>query len=127
MKRSEYTARVRPRALGAASDVERIKGSNLRRRILHRLIATVAALIWLPSTSNASTGALPSQNSPRKSFSDRIILVDNPDSTITAIVQLGHVGRVKPAWVIPVRGKPKLGLSSSVAFRRLDEATAPEY
>jgi hypothetical protein len=60
--------------------------------------------------------------------SDQVIFVDNPDSTITAIVQIGYAGSAKNfAWLIPVPGTPQVEVSSSVVFKRLGVATAPQY
>ena len=59
---------------------------------------------------------------------EQIIFVDNPDDTITAVIQIQYVGPSKKfAWVIPMPGKPTIGVSSNVAFQRLDAATSPQY
>lgn len=60
--------------------------------------------------------------------SAKVIFVDNPDSTITALVQLGYAGPANNfAWVIPVPGAPEVGVTSNVVFKRLEAATAPQY
>ncbi len=93
----------------------------------------VAAAILLVSAAtgpraHAFGGFWSSQSVPVKQTAERIVFVDNPDATVTAIVQLEYAGPPqKFAWVIPVPGKPKVGISSSTVFGRLDAATAPEY
>ena len=69
-----------------------------------------------------------SQTAPVKQAAEEIVFVDNPDSTVTAIVQIKYAGpSQKFAWVIPMPGRPTIGVSSNTVFRRLDAATAPEY
>ena len=58
----------------------------------------------------------------------QILFVDNPDSTVTAVVRVRYVGPAKTfAWLVPVPGTPKVSVSSSAVFERLDAATAPQY
>ena len=78
--------------------------------------------------AHAFGGFWSSQAAPVKQTAERIVLVDNPDATVTAIVQIDYAGAPQRfAWVIPVPGKPKVGISSNTVFGRLDAATAPEY
>jgi hypothetical protein len=90
-----------------------------------------AMLLLSPAMSHrarAFGGLWSSQSASIKQSSERVIFVDNPDSTITAIVEIKYTGpAAKFAWVIPVRGTPSVGFSSSTVFDRLDAATAPEY
>ncbi len=103
--------------------------SNLSRSILGSV--GVAILLSSPAMSHgayAFGGFWSSQTAPVKQAAEEIVFVDNPDSTVTAIVQMNYVGpSQKFAWVIPVPGRPAIGVSSNTVFRRLDAATAPEY
>jgi hypothetical protein len=73
-------------------------------------------------------GLWSSQGAPVQQAGEEIIFVDNPDSTVTAIVRVKYEGSSpNVAWVIPVPGKPTVGISSTTVFQRLDAATAPQY
>ena len=59
---------------------------------------------------------------------EQIVFVDHPDATITAVVRIRYVGPAKTfAWILPVPGRPKVSISSSAVFERLEAATAPQY
>lgn len=78
--------------------------------------------------ARAFGGLWSSPGEPVRQASEAIIFVDNPDSTTTVIVQLAIAGPSRHvAWVIPVPGRPKIGLSSNTVFERLDAATEPQY
>ncbi|HKP61319.1 MAG TPA: DUF2330 domain-containing protein [Polyangiales bacterium] len=90
--------------------------------------------LWLVGTTLLLTqqvhafGGLWSAQNAVKQASEKILFVDNPDSTITAIVQIDYAGPAeKFAWLVPVPGEVKLAVSSATVFQRLDAATAPEY
>jgi hypothetical protein len=69
-----------------------------------------------------------SQSAPVNQAAEQILFVDNPDSTVTAVVRIQYEGPPQHfAWVIPVPGKPTIGVSSNIVFERLDAATAPQY
>jgi hypothetical protein len=81
-----------------------------------------------PQRAHAFGGLWSSQTAQLRQASEAIIFVDNPDSTITAIIQIQYAGPPqKFAWVIPVPGTPTVGVSSNTVFQRLDAATAPHY
>src|SRR5579863_9169777 len=89
---------------------------------------SVASLWLLCPHAYAFGGFWSSQTAPVRQTSEQIVFVDNPDSTVTAIVQIRYAGpSAKFAWVIPLPGKPTVGVSSSKVFERLDAATAPQY
>jgi hypothetical protein len=92
---------------------------------------SLAALLLSPALSEharAFGGLWSSQGVPIEQSGERIIFVDNADSTVTAIVQLESTGASRRfAWVIPVPGAPRVGISSYTAFQRLDAATAPRF
>jgi hypothetical protein len=82
----------------------------------------------LSHPAHACGGFWCSQAAPVDQVAEQIIFVDNPDETVTAVIQIAYEGPSKKfAWVIPIPGKPKIGVSSNVAFQRLEQATAPEY
>jgi hypothetical protein len=78
--------------------------------------------------AHAFGGLWSSRGAPVKQSAEQIVFVDNPDSTVTAIIQMRYVGASqKFAWVIPMPGTPTVGVSSNTVFQRLDAATAPQY
>jgi hypothetical protein len=97
------------------------------------LSVSVAVSVLLSSpvlirSAHAFGGFWSSQAAPVKQTAEDVILVDNPDSTVTAIVRMSYTGASERfAWVIPVKGTPKIGVSSDTVFQRLEVATAPEY
>lgn len=65
---------------------------------------------------------------PVNQSAEKIIFVDNPDATVTAIIQVKYAGPSRKfVWVIPMPGHPTVGFSSNTVFQRLDAATAPQY
>lgn len=59
---------------------------------------------------------------------EQVLFVDNPDATITAVVRIRFMGPARQfAWLVPVPGSPRVSVSSSVVFERLDAATRPQY
>jgi hypothetical protein len=108
-----------------------MKVSKLSAGVLGRAGVCVAALLLSPAMSDraqAYGGFWSSQTTRVKQSAARIVFVDNPDSTVTAIVQMSYAGPSQDfAWVIPMPGTPTVGVSSNAVFERLDAATAPEY
>ncbi len=102
-----------------------MKISNLSRGIRRAVAALVSALL-LATTPRAYAYGEP--RAPVPPSAEKILLVDNRDSTTTAILQIDYAGPSRTfTWVIPVPGKPKVGVSSNAVFRRLDAATSPQY
>ena len=95
------------------------------------LALSAGALVLSPVMSRpveACGGFWCSQTAPVNQSAEQIIFVDNPDDTVTAIIQINYVGpSEKFAWVIPIPGDPEIAVSSNTAFARLDGATAPQY
>jgi hypothetical protein len=92
---------------------------------------SVATLLLSPAMSPcvyAFGGFWSSQSAPVNQAAEEILFVDNPDSTVTVVVRIKYEGPSRNfAWVIPVPGKPTIGVSSNTVFERLDAATAPQY
>jgi len=106
-----------------------MKIANLSPGVRRSVAALVPALLLSTSDRAYANGELwSSPSAPVSPAAEKILLVDNPDSTTTAIIQIDYAGPSQAfAWVIPVPGKPKVGVSSSAVFRRLDAATSPQY
>jgi hypothetical protein len=78
--------------------------------------------------AEACGGFFCSQAQPVNQAAERIIFSDNPDGTVTAVVQIVYQGPSERfAWVLPVPTVPTIGVSSNVAFTRLQTATNPNY
>jgi Uncharacterized protein conserved in bacteria (DUF2330) len=91
-------------------------------------VAVFALAVATGQPARAFGGLWSSEGAPVRQATEAIIFVDNPDSTITVIVQLKVAGPSRHvAWVIPVPGRPRIGLSSNTVFERLDVATEPQY
>ncbi|MEO0324168.1 MAG: DUF2330 domain-containing protein [Myxococcota bacterium] len=59
---------------------------------------------------------------------ERILFVKRPDGRTTAVVEIQYQGPAPDfAWVLPVPGTPEVGVSSTVAFDRLQQRTNPSY
>lgn len=69
-----------------------------------------------------------SQTAPVEQTREQIIFSQNPDGTVTCVVQIAYSGPSQRfAWLLPVAGVPKIGVSSNVAFDRLTAATQPSF
>lgn len=93
-------------------------------------VMLAALLISLATAQPAQAfgGFWSSQPTPVRQSGLEIIFVDNPDSTITAVVRIRYAGAPqKFAWLMPVPGKPTVSVSSNTVFERLESATAPQY
>jgi hypothetical protein len=105
--------------------------SILSPSVLGALGVSVAALLLSPAMSrcaHAFGGFWSSKTAPVSQAAEEIVFVDNPGSTVTAIIRIRYVGpSQKFAWVIPVPGRPTVGVSSNTVFQRLDAATTPQY
>jgi Uncharacterized protein conserved in bacteria (DUF2330) len=108
-----------------------MKISNLSPGIRRSVAIAVAALplaLAMSQRAYAYGGFWASRTAPVNPSAEEIIFVDNSDSTVTAIIQIKYAGpSQKFAWVIPVPGRPTVGVSSNAVFQRLDAATAPQY
>ncbi|MEM6954640.1 MAG: DUF2330 domain-containing protein, partial [Myxococcota bacterium] len=50
------------------------------------------------------------------------------DGTTTAVIEIQYAGPSENfAWMLPVQGRPEIAVSSTLAFDRLQSATAPSY
>ena len=65
---------------------------------------------------------------PVNQAAERIIFTHNGDGTVTSVVQILYQGPAERfAWVLPVPGRPEVGVSSNLAFTRLQQGTNPSY
>ena len=106
-----------------------MKITNLSPGVRRSVAALVSALLLATSHRAYADGDFwSSPRAPAPPSAEKILFVDNPDSTTTAILQIDYAGPSQSfGWVIPVPGKPKVGVSSNAVFRRLDAATSPQY
>lgn len=85
-------------------------------------------LAFSPEPARACGGFFCSANAPVNQAAERIIFSKNDDETVTAVVQIQYSGSSEEfAWVLPVPGIPEVGVSSDLAFRRLQQASNPQY
>ena len=103
---------------------------NLRGRTAAGALLAGGLLLspGLTPRAEACGGFWCSLQAPVEQAAEQIIFVDNPDETVTAVIQIQYQGpSEKFAWVIPIPGDPKIEVSSNTAFARLRGATDPQY
>ena len=90
-------------------------------------IATAAA--WgTPLPARACGGLFCSSANPVNQAAEQIIFVDNPDGSVTAVIQILYEGPAHQfAWVLPVPGNPTVGVSSEQALATVKGLTNPQY
>ncbi|MBX3274409.1 MAG: DUF2330 domain-containing protein [Sandaracinaceae bacterium] len=65
---------------------------------------------------------------PVNQAAERIVFAREPDGSVTAVIQIQYAGAAEEfAWLLPVAGSPEVRVSSNEAFRRLQQATNPQY
>jgi MYXO-CTERM domain-containing protein len=91
-------------------------------------VATAAALGAAPAPAHACGGLFCSSTNPVNQAAEQIIFVDNPDGSVTAVIQILYEGPAHQfAWVLPVPGNPTVGVSSEQAFASVKGLTNPQY
>src|SRR5262245_60890502 len=89
-------------------------------------VATAVALGATPTPAHACGGLFCSSANPVNQAAEQIIFVNNPDGTVTAVIQILYQGPAHQfAWVLPVPGNPTVGVSSDQAFDTLKQVTNP--
>ena len=109
-----------------------MKSIAARGRLLTGLGVCLGAglLAALPAApAQACGGLFCSAATPVNQAAERIIFAyDKPNKQVTAVVEILYQGPAeKFAWVLPVPGVPKVGVSTSAVFDRLQAATNPTY
>ena len=109
----------------------------MNRRLFHALglgsafavgLTTAATLFAAPAPAHACGGLFCSSTNPVNQAAEQIIFVDNPDGSVTAVIQILYDGPAHQfAWVLPVPGVPKVAVSSDQAFVSLKSVTNPLY
>ncbi|HTU62350.1 MAG TPA: DUF2330 domain-containing protein, partial [Polyangiales bacterium] len=96
-----------------------MKISELPHLVLRALAP--ALLLLMPIDRAHAFGAISASASTEiEQTGEQLILIDNPDSTVTAVIQLELSGTAEDlTWVIPVPAEPTVTLSSSTVFQRL--------
>lgn len=94
------------------------------------LAAAVGACLGLSAPSVEACGGLfCSAANPVNQAAERIIFANNGDGSVTAAIEIQYEGPSEQfAWVLPVPpGQIEVGVSSKVAFDRIDQASNPSY
>ena len=103
-----------------------MKISELSHLVLRALALAVLVLPIQRAHAFGAVGARAGE--AREQTGEQLILIDNPDATVTAVIQLELTGSATDlSWVIPVPAEPTLSLSSSTVFQRLSSVTSPQY
>ncbi len=101
---------------------------TLARAALGALVLASVALA--PARASACGGLFcgAGANQVVNQVAERILFLARPDGRTTAIVEIQYQGPAPEfAWILPVPGTPEVGVSSSVAFDRLQQRTNPRY
>ena len=96
---------------------------------LYSYLFVLAAMIMSPSIALAC-GGLFCDVGPQmvNQAAEGIIFAKHDDGNITAVVQVLYEGDSSEfGWIIPVPGVPEVGVSSNIAFTRLQTFTNPTY
>ena len=68
-------------------------------------------------SAQACGGTFCNTNTPVNQTAERIIFVDRPDGTVTAVVEIQYQGSAEDfSWVLPVPGIPDVDVSSTLAL-----------
>jgi MYXO-CTERM domain-containing protein len=95
--------------------------------------ALASCTAWLApggvTPARACGGFFCSQQNPVDQSAENIIFVhDEQGGKVTAVIQILYQGpSEKFAWLLPVPGKPEVGVSSNIVFQNLRAATDPQY
>ncbi|MEM1414828.1 MAG: DUF2330 domain-containing protein [Myxococcota bacterium] len=86
------------------------------------------ALTLAPAPASACGGFFCDNSQPVNQQAERIIFAEEPDGTVTAVIQITYAGPAERfAWMLPVSGSPDIAVSSNAAFDRLQQASNPTY
>jgi hypothetical protein len=84
-----------------------------------------------PSPAHAYGGFFGSQQQAVRQAGERVILADNGDGTITAVIEVSYAGPAQNfAWLLPIGNatdESELTMSSNAALWRLEAATRAEF
>ena len=87
-----------------------------------------AGLTLQPAPAAACGGFFCDNNQPVNQQAERIIFAQEPDGTVTAVIQIQYAGPSERfAWMLPVSGRPDIAVSSNAAFTRLQAVSNPIY
>lgn len=88
------------------------------------------AWLWLSQTERARAfgGVWSASGEALEQTAEQLILIDNPDGAVTAIIQLTLDGPAQElTWLVPVPAQPNVGFASNTLFQRLLALTAPQH
>jgi len=108
--------------------VQRSIQNSLKLTLSLAVITVVSLVVGSSRPAQACGGFFCNASSPVNQAAERIIFARNGDGTLTQLVQILYSGPSERfAWVLPVPGIPEVGVSSDLAFQRLQTATNPTY
>ncbi len=89
----------------------------------------LAVGVWLaPRPAQACGGLFCNRAQPVNQAAERIVFAKNADGSVTAVIEIQYEGPSQSfSWVLPVPGVPKVAVSSTLAFDRLQQLTDPQY
>jgi MYXO-CTERM domain-containing protein len=92
-------------------------------------VVAMGAVTLTSTDASACGGFFCNANQPVNQAAERIIFSDNPDDTVTAVVQILYQGPAEEfAWVLPVPTLPDdVEISSNAAFTQVQSVTNPSY
>jgi uncharacterized protein DUF2330 len=91
-------------------------------------VAMLAGSSVLSARAHACGGLFCNLAQPVNQAAERILFVDNGDGTVTAVIEIQYEGPSnKFSWILPVPKIPTVGVSSTSAFDRLQQATDPQF
>ncbi len=96
--------------------------------MLPALALGALAPLVLPAPAEACGGFFCNAARPVNQAAERIVFAKEADGTVTAIIEVKYDGPAERfAWLLPVEGSPEVGVSSTTALDRLQQATNPRY
>jgi len=91
-------------------------------------LASVAAILAAPVPVSACGGFFCTAATPVNQAAERIIFADDGSGRVSAVVQILYDGPAESfSWLLPVPSLPEIGISSNVAFLRLQAASNPTF
>jgi LPXTG-motif cell wall-anchored protein len=92
------------------------------------LVVAAGTLLLAADDVHACGGLFCNASQPVNQAAERILFTKNGDGTVTAVIEIQYEGPSQSfSWVLPVPGVPKVGVSSTTAFDRLQQSTNPQY
>ncbi|MBX3246906.1 MAG: DUF2330 domain-containing protein [Myxococcales bacterium] len=101
---------------------------HIPRLIPAAICLAFAAMFASPTPARACGGFFCDTGRAVNQAAERMIFSRRDDGSVTAVIQIQYQGPAERfAWLLPVAGNPEIGVSSDLAFARLQRATNPVY